>query len=113
MRLTWSCAGPMQTVRETRYGAFCMSLEPMKHRIKQKVRHGRMAWKYYFLNKFNIMQASGIDDPDMRGRKRRNAEAGSFRKTGKAEKETGKGRKKRNRSKAGANGTGQGKENGP
>ena len=23
--------------------------------------------KYYFLNKFNIMQASGIDDPDMRG----------------------------------------------
>lgn len=38
-----SCAGPMQTVRETRYGAFCMSLEPMKHRIKQKVRHGRMA----------------------------------------------------------------------
>ena len=29
------------------------------------------------------------------------------------EKETGKGRKKRNRSKAGANGTGQGKENGP
>ena len=34
---------PMQTVRETRYGAFCMSLEPMKHRIKQKVRHGRMA----------------------------------------------------------------------
>ena len=43
MRLTWSCAGPMQTVRETRYGAFCMSLGPMKHRIKQKVRHGRMA----------------------------------------------------------------------
>ena len=41
--MTWSCAGPMQTVRETRYGAFCMSLEPMKHRIKQKVRHGRMA----------------------------------------------------------------------
>ena len=30
-----------------------------------------VAWtyglKYYFLNKFNIMQASGIDDPDMRG----------------------------------------------
>ena len=23
--------------------------------------------KYYFLNKFNIMQASGMDDPDMRG----------------------------------------------
>lgn len=23
--------------------------------------------KYYFLNKFNIMQASGVDDPDMRG----------------------------------------------
>lgn len=45
--------------------------------------------------------------------KRRNAEAGSFRKTGKTEKETGKDRKKRNRSKTGANGTGQGKENGP
>ena len=67
-----------------------------------------VAWtyglKYYFLNRRSGHAWDG---------KRRNAEAGSFRKTGKTEKETGKDRKKRNRSKAGANGTGQGKENGP
>ena len=67
--------------------------------------------KYYFLNKFNIMQASGIDDPDMRGTEKE--EMPKQEASGKAEKETGKDRKKRNRSKAGANGTGQGKENGP
>ena len=66
-----------------------------------------------FLNKFNIMQASGIDDPDMRGtEKEEMPKQEASVKTGKTEKETGKGRKKRNRSKAGANGTGQGKENG-
>ena len=69
--------------------------------------------KYYFLNKFNIMQASGMDDPDMRGTEKEEMPKQELRKTGKAEKETGKDRKKRNRSKAGANGTGQGKENGP
>lgn len=67
--------------------------------------------KYYFLNKFNIMQASGMDDPDMRGTEKE--EMPKQEASGKAEKETGKDRKKRNRSKAGANGTGQGKENGP
>ena len=69
--------------------------------------------KYYFLNKFNIMQASGIDDPDMRGtEKEEMPKQEASVKPAKTEKETGKGRKKRNRSKAGANGTGQGKENG-
>lgn len=39
LELCWTNADrPGDKVR-----SFCMSLEPMKHRIKQKVRHGRMA----------------------------------------------------------------------
>ena len=96
MRLTWSCAGPMQTVRETRYGAFLHVIGTNEAPDKAKGAAWTYGLKYYFLNKFNIMQASGIDDPDMRGtEKEEMPKQEASVKPEKTEKETGKGRKKK------------------
>ena len=57
----------MQTVRGDKVRSFLHVIGTNEAPDKAKGAAWTYGLKYYFLNKFNIMQASGIDDPDMRG----------------------------------------------
>ena len=90
------CAGPMQTVRGDKVRSFLHVIGTNEAPDKAKGAAWTYGLKYYFLNKFNIMQASGIDDPDMRGtEKEEMPKQEASAKPEKPEKETGKRQKEK------------------